>query len=82
MQRPDLSFITKQQFENFKDFQKFCEECTDEEVSIISKALTKLPEILQVVEMHHDQNMNKPTSMNFTIVSSLLKNIKNGLQSS
>jgi len=74
--RPDLSFITKNQFKTMDEFSKFCEDATDDQARQIENAIVNLPGLICIAEMFFDGHPN-PDSMPFDICSTILNSIAN-----
>ena len=71
--RPDLSFITSQNFENFSDYAKWFCNLSDEKQRILQDLIAlKIPQLIVCAEMLFDMHRDKPESIVFKIASETL----------
>ena len=74
--RPDLSFFTQHQFKTMDEFEKFCENATDDQARQIENAIVNLPGLIAIAEMFFDGHPN-PNSIPFDICLKTLNSIAN-----
>lgn len=73
--RPDLSFITSQKFENYNEMYQFVYDLEESQQDAVFNMIAKLPELLQIAEMHFDQNLKNSESVAFKVVEQTLNEI-------
>lgn len=76
LDRPNLSFITKEKFSDFNDLDTFSDLLHDEDFETLEKALSKISELIQIAEMYFDEKKSNPESLVFQMVSRVLNDIK------
>ena len=71
--RPDLSFITNQKFENYKDYVEWQNSLSKEQKKILfNMQMLSIPNLITCAEMLFDANVGNPESIVFKIVSETL----------
>ena len=75
--RPDLSFITKQEFECYMEYVDFYKSLNTKEKYIFENAKMYIPALIEIAEMYHDSMLGTPQekSLNFQIVRDTLNKI-------
>lgn len=79
MERPDLSFLTKENFENFEDYCTWSiAKIKGEEYEKYKRIAQKLPQLISIAEMFFDAQQSSPEGTAFNFVKNTLDFIENG----